>query len=275
MDIVDTHAHLYHADEDTYPMTDDPSRPPPGIGTIEHLRRDADAAGVARVVMVQTGSAYLWDNRLVADTAAANREWTTAVCNLDPSAPESVAELERLVSGYNVKGLRLEPDRTTGRLYHDGSVHLFGAAERLGAVICAHIRLPLLAELARLLEENPEVPVALDHCAYPNVGKGVEEETVKRVCELASFPQLRLKLTFGVTSSEEEFPFNDIQPLLRHFIQVYGPDRCMWGSDFPTEHWLKKATYRQHLDLFREELGLTPMEQEAVLSQTPVQLWFG
>ena len=73
-------------------MKEEPSRPPAGTGTIEHLRRDAEGAGVGRVVMVQTGSAYGWDNRLVAATAAVHREWTTAVCNLDPSAPESVTD---------------------------------------------------------------------------------------------------------------------------------------------------------------------------------------
>ena len=119
------------------------------------------------------------------------------------------------------------------------------------------------------------MPVVLDHCAYPKVGKGSDEETVRGVCELASFPQLRLKLSFGVTSSEKDYPFSDTHPLLRHFIEVYGPGRCMWGSDFPTEHWLQKATYAQHLDLFREKLGLTPSEREAVLIETPMQLWFG
>ena len=275
MHIVDTHAHLYHADEVTYPMKEDPSRPPAGTGSIGHLRRDSQAAGVDRVVMVQTGSAYQWDNRMVADAAAANRDWTTAVCNLDPAAPDSVDELERLVEDCNVKGLRLEPAQGTGAYYQEGSVRLFKAVQRLGAVVCAHVGVTLLGELARLLVEFPEVPVVLDHCAYPKVGQGIEEETVRRVCELSSFSKLRLKLTFGVTASEEEFPFRDTQPLLRHFIQVYGPDRCMWGSDFPTEHWLQNCTYAQHLELFTQELGLSPSEQEAVLSQTPIQLWFG
>ena len=122
MEIIDTHAHPYHPDESVYPMIPDPFRPPPGIGTIEHLRRDTSESGVAKAVLIQTGSAYLWDNRMIADTAAANRDWTTAVCNLDAAAPESVDEFERLFAGFNVTGLRLEPERSSGAYYHDGSV---------------------------------------------------------------------------------------------------------------------------------------------------------
>jgi len=276
MQIVDTHAHLYHPDEKLYPMKEDPSRPPAGTGTIEHLRRETEKAGVHRVVLVQTGSAYQWDNRLIGDTAAANPDWTVGVCTLNPAAAESVGVLERLVEGFNVKGLRLEPAQGADpAYYHAGSVRLWEAAQRLGVVICAHVSRAVLGQLAQLLKQFPEVPVVLDHCAYPKVGKGIEDETVKDVVELYLYRQLRVKLTFAVTASEQEYPFRDTHPLLRRFIEVFGPERCLWGSDFPCEHWLKKSTYVQHLDVFREELGLSPTEQEAILVQAPTQLWFG
>ena len=83
--IVDTHAHIYHGDETQYPMIEDPFRPQPGVGTIEHLRREVQANGIGRVVLIQTGSAYRWDNRLLADTARANADWTVGVCTLDPA----------------------------------------------------------------------------------------------------------------------------------------------------------------------------------------------
>ena len=100
MVIVDTHAHIYHADETKYPKKEKPLRPPEGTGGIEHLRREAQKNGVDKVVLIQTGSAYQWDNRLLADTAAANRDWTVGVCTLDPTAEASVTELKRLVEQF-------------------------------------------------------------------------------------------------------------------------------------------------------------------------------
>ena len=109
--VVDTHAHIYHPDKARYPKVANPLRPPPGTGDIGHLQREMSAAGVTRAVLVQTGTAYRWDNRLLADTATAHADWAAGVCTLDPAAPESVSELERLVARYNVRGLRMEPSR--------------------------------------------------------------------------------------------------------------------------------------------------------------------
>jgi len=273
MQIVDTHAHVYHEDEQTYPMKETPYRPPVGTGTIEHLRREAEENGIHRGVLVQTGSAYGWDNRLLGDVAAAHRAWTVGVCTLDPEAVESAAELARLVEGYNVKGLRMEA--ASSGFFHEGSARLWAAARELNAVICAHVRRTYLGELATLLERFPEVPVVLDHCAYPEAIRGAEDETGQEVCRLARFGQLRVKLTFAVTSSQEGYPFRDTHPLLRGIIAAFGPERCMWGSDFPCEHWLKKATYAQHLAVFTRELGLSQGEQEAILETAPMRLWFG
>lgn len=273
--MIDTHAHIYHADESTYPMIDSPSRPPEGTGTIEHLKRNVAEAGIDRVVLVQTGSAYRWDNRLLGDTAKANADWMVGVCTLDPSARESLAELERLRANYNVRGLRVETTKSAyPQYYHPGSVALWEAAQRLDVVICAHLQTPYLQQFSDLLARFPDVKVVLDHAAYPKASEGPESETVRAVVDLARFPQLHLKLTFAVTGSDEGYPFTDMHEIVRKLLRAYGPARCMWGSDFPCEHWLKKASYVQHLDLYREDLGLSSGEQAAVLSDTAEGLWF-
>jgi L-fuconolactonase len=273
--VVDTHAHIYHPDESAYPMIEDPFRPEAGVGTIEHLRENVRQAGVEKVVIVQTGSAYRWDNRLLADTVRENRDWTVGVCTLDPADSQSVSELERLRSDHNVKGVRVEPTKSDyPQYYHPGSVALWEAAQRLGVVICAHVQSKYLKQLSDLLARFPDVPVVLDHAAYPKAAEGVASETVSSVVDLARFAQLRIKMSFGVTGSEAAYPFSDMHGIVRTILNAYGPGRCMWGSDFPCEHWLKKASYMQHLDLFRSELGLSSGEQAAILSDTASALWF-
>ena len=283
MQIVDTHAHIYHPDRTRYPMRDEPLCPPQGTGDVGHLQCDMQAAGVVRAVLVQTGTAYRWDNRLLADTALAHSDWAVGVCTLDPTAGESVAELERLVAGFNVKGLRIEPARFSdptseipgGVFDHPGAGRMWSAAERLGVVVCAHIQSQFTAQLAKWLSRYPGVPVVLDHAAYPRAAEGIASETVTRVAALARFPNLHIKLTFSVTGSEEAFPFRDMHPILMRLIDAYGPERCMWGSDFPCELWLRdKATYQTHLALFTEVLGLSASEQQAILQDTPMRIWF-
>ncbi|MBT4137412.1 MAG: amidohydrolase [Candidatus Latescibacteria bacterium] len=276
MTFVDTHAHIYHEDETLYPKKSDPLLPPKNKGTIEHLKQDVADNGIGRVVLVQTGSAYLWDNRLLADTAKANAGWAVGVCTLDPTSEDSVVELERLVGGFNVKGLRVEPTKTSPAIYDQAGAHrLWQKAQELGVVICAHIQSEFTRELANLLKAYPKVPVVLDHSAYPKAAEGVDSETVKRVIDLAEFENLNVKLTFAVTGSDDAYPFGDMKGIVRKMVDTFGADRCMWGSGFPCELWLKKATYAQHLALVREDWGLSEGEQAAVLEETPMRIWFG
>ncbi len=275
MTIVDTHAHIYHEDEVLYPKKSDPLRPPAGKGTIAHLKQDVLDNGIGRVVLVQTGSAYQWDNRLLADTAKANADWAVGVCTLDPVAEESVRTLERLVDGFNIKGLRVEPTKASPAIYdHEGAHRLWKKARELGVVICAHIQSHFVGELAQLLQTYPEVPVVLDHAAYPKAVDGVDSETVRRVIELAAFDNLHVKLTFAVTGSDMGYPFLDMVAIVKKIVQAFGADRCMWGSDFPCELWLKKATYAQHLALVREAWGLSLGEETEILETTPLRIWF-
>ncbi len=270
---IDTHAHIYAGDEATYPMKEDPYRPAAGVGDIEHLRREAASNGIDRVVLVQTGSAYRWDNRLLADTARDHADWTRGVCTLDPTAEESVAELERLVGEYNVKGVRIEA--AAGHLRHAASERLWAAAGALQAVVCAHVHAEHLCELGELLARFPGVPVVLDHCAYPQVEEGAGGDVLRQVRALANCENLYAKLTFGITSSRQSYPFVDTHAMLRYAIDAFGPERCMWGSDFPCEHWLKKASYAQHLAVFTDELGLSENEKDQVLGRVAERVFWG
>jgi len=275
MSIVDTHAHIYHADEVLYRKKENPLRPPEGTGGIEHMKREMQTHDVARTVLVQTGSAYGWNNHLLGDMAAANREQMVGVCTLDPGSKASVTEYERLVRDYNVRGLRMEPTKTGVSVYdHPGADRLWQKVRELDGVICAHIQAQFLPELAALLTRYPDVQVVLDHAAYPKAVDGVDSETVNGVVEVAKYKNLNVKLTFAVTGSGEDYPFSDMFGIVRRIVDAFGADRCMWGSDFPCELWLKKASYGQHLALFTEELDLSAGEREGILGGTAMRVWF-
>src|SRR3954447_14390010 len=107
--LVDTHAHIYSEDTGRYPLCVDPYLPPPGKGTLPHLRAEMRAAGVERVVIVHTFTAYRWDNRLVADVVRDCREWATGVCALNPEDPVSPETLERYHRECGIRGLRVFP----------------------------------------------------------------------------------------------------------------------------------------------------------------------
>ncbi len=275
MTLVDTHAHIYSEDERKYPKIEKPLRPPTGKGTPEHLKEEVQKNGIHRVVIVQTSSAYRWDNRLTVDTVAANREWATGVCTLNPEDPASPDLLRRYVAESGIRGLRVFP--TPGQnpgLGHAGHVKLWETAAEVGAVVCALIHLDSCDALTRMLERFPHVPTVLDHCANIGTSHGPDSEALASVLALARFPNLTAKVTMVVTGSKEAFPCRDTHGIARRIIDAFGPDRCIWGSDFPCELWIPKVTYAQHLRIFTHEMGLSATEQEAILGGTAMKLWF-
>jgi predicted TIM-barrel fold metal-dependent hydrolase len=273
--IVDTHAHIYTEDETRYPMIPEPLRPPSGAGTVDHLRNEMAASGVTHVVMIQTTTAYGWDNRFLADTTRdAPLHWT-GVCTLDPLDPGSPTHLHTLVREYRVRGLRSYAAGTDPpTLLHSGVEGLWEAAREAGIAVNALVRLPHAGELARMLERFPDLPVVLDHCFYPTAEDGPASPLVRAVCELARFPNLHAKLTFLPTGSRIGYPCADMHATARAILGAFGPERCVWGSDFPCELWCPNVSYEEHLRILTEALALTDGERETVLAGTPQRLWF-
>jgi predicted TIM-barrel fold metal-dependent hydrolase len=276
MQITDCHAHLYSDDTARYPQIAKPYLPPAGKGTLEHLRQEMAAHGVSRVVAVHTSTAYEWDNALLADTARANAPWMVGVCTLDPDNPASPDLLERHVRDDNVRGMRsVAAGPNHSRLDHPGVEALWARAEELGVPVNPLIHLDLADELEALLRRHRALNVVLDHCMYPRGKDGQEGETTQRVLGLSEHPNLYAKLTWLADSSDRDDPFEDTYPLLRAVIAAYGPERCVWGSDFPCELWTPKANYGRSLELFTQALGLEEATLRIILEETPGRLWFG
>jgi predicted TIM-barrel fold metal-dependent hydrolase len=283
--IIDAHPHIYSEDEQTYPTIENPYRPPEGTGTVEHLKREMAACGVAKAVAIQTSTFYRWDNRFVRDTVKAELgadgadakrptpTWLTGVCTLDPDNVHSPDVFAHFIERCGIRGMRSIP-AADGRLDHPGVEALWRTARDYGVVINALVRVQLADQLAALLQRFPDLNVVLDHCMNPNFKTPDWQETVRIVRALARFKNLHAKLTFMPTDSAEEFPFADTHEACGEIIEAFTPDRCVWGSDFPCELWCPRCTYAQHLALFTDELGLTPAEQEAILGGTAERLWF-
>ena len=131
MAIVDTHAHIYSEDTDTYPQSPEPYLPPPGRGTIEDLKNEVKANGIDRVVVVQTFTVYQHDNRLTIDTVRENQEWTTGVMNLDPFDDGSVSLMEAAFA-TGVRGNRVSAGWSNGWLRPPGTSAAMGSGTAVG-----------------------------------------------------------------------------------------------------------------------------------------------
>ena len=270
--VIDCHAHIYGEDERRYPTIEKPYRPPPGKGTVAHLRQEMQAAGVRYVTAIQTSTFYRWDNRFTADSARDNSMFMAGVVTLDPDDSDSPQMLEKYVRQYNVRGMRSIPAKS-GRLDDPGVEQLWATAERLGIVINALVNREKRSEVESLAKRHPNLSVVMDHCMNPKAGPTLEP-TVQDMHALSELQNVHAKLTFIPTGSALPYPCRDMHDACRAIIASFGADRCVWGSDFPCELWCPKLTYSQHLRIFTHELGLSAADKRAVLGSTAKRLWF-
>jgi len=270
--VIDTHAHIYSPDEKRYPPIEKPLRPPGGKGSIEDLKKESQANGVSAVCTIQTSTFYRFDNRYICDTAAVNKDWVAGVCTLDPDDTHSPGLLRHHAEKFGLRGMRSIPARD-GRLDHPGVRALWKSAMEGGLVINVLINRDKADQCATLLKAFPGLRVVLDHCL--NLKAGEEEQAILAdVLKLSAYKNLHAKLTFIPTGSRTGFPCADMHASCLKVIDAFGPERCVWGSDFPCELWTPRVSYADHLRIFQQALPLSEDARAAILGTTSRRLWF-
>jgi predicted TIM-barrel fold metal-dependent hydrolase len=272
--IIDCHAHLYSDDPVRYPTLAEPLRPPPGTGTVEHLREESRAAGVAAVRAIQTRTYYGFDNRYLCDSARAHPDRVCGVVTLDPDDPASPALLRRQVRESGVKSLRSIPSEAHRTFDDDGVRALWRVAAEEGITIDLFLMQPaMVASATRLLAEFPQLTVGFCHCMDLRPGPDLDAN-LQTVLRLSRFPNLYPKVDFVATGTEEAYPCADLHRPCLAIIGTYGAERCLWGSCYPNGLWTPRVGYAEHLRIFTEALPLAEEERRLILGENARRIWF-
>ncbi|RMH03126.1 MAG: amidohydrolase [Planctomycetota bacterium] len=92
-------------------------------------------------------------------------------------------------------------------------------------------QLPAAIELVSAL---PEQPFVLDHIGKPRIADGRLEPWAGRLCELAQRENVCCKLSGVVTEAAwDSWTLNGLRPWLDTALEAFGPERLMFGSDWP------------------------------------------
>ncbi|WP_327291930.1 amidohydrolase family protein [Streptomyces sp. NBC_01198] len=125
--------------------------------------------------------------------------------------------------------------------------------------------LPAALETAAAL---PELRFVLDHAAKPRIASGGWEPWAADLRELATLPNVTCKLSGLVTeASWSGWKPADILPYAHHVLDVFGPERVLFGSDWPV--CTLAATYADVVALAESATaGLSPTESASVFGTT-------
>src|SRR5258706_1904477 len=251
--IVDAQVHLGKAETPDWRWVPGMVPQLPEPFSIEKLVPMMDESGVDRAVIVPPS--WPGDRNDYGLEAARRYPDRFAVMGRIPLRnPESAALLPNWKAQPGMLGVRVTFLGGTAAWLSDGTADWFWPpAEKAGLTVMALST--DIAAFGRIAERHPRLTLIIDHMGLSGemVKAGKRSEMVAQTIALAKYPNVSVKLSGSPAYSFEAYPIRDMTPFIRRCFDAYGPQRSYWGTDLTNS--LAKATYRQRIRHFTEELG--------------------
>jgi L-fuconolactonase len=186
-----------------------------------------------------------------------------------PAVADALAGLRELTGGEFLCGIRhpvlveADPGWLARPAVLRGLQALAAAGLSFDIVTLPH-QLPAAVTAARSV---PELTMVLDHLGGPPAGSGRPGEDgpwAAAIRSLAALPNVTCKLSGAHATPADA---GDLRPYYQTVLTAFGPDRLMFGSDWPVS--TLAAPYGQICDLYQELTAqLSPAEHDAVFDRT-------
>jgi len=272
---IDAHQHFWRYSAEEYGWID---------AAMSVIRRDFLPADFATILAAEKldGSVAVQARQSVAET-----DWLLALASANSSIKAVVgwlplaelgqgatALLEQYRAHPRFKGVRhvlqAEPD---AYFEHGG----FNAALR--EVAACDLTYDLLIFARQLpaalawVDRHPALRLVVDHIAKPVVEGAPPAAWRAQITELARRPNVFCKFS-GVVTEVPGWSWTPqlLRPYFEVVLQAFGPERLMFGSDWPV--CLVAAEYTRWLAFVKDSLApLTPAEQSAIMGGTATKFY--
>jgi L-fuconolactonase len=277
MSIVDAHHHVWDLSVRDQPWISGQDMAPIRRSfSVADLRPLARAAGVRATVLVQTVTVAAETPEMLA-LAAADPLVAGVVGWTDLTSPAIADELARLAAGPGggyLAGIRhqvqSEPDpdwlRRADVIRGLRAVAAAGLCYDL--VVLPH-QIPAASYAAAAV---PGLTMILDHAGKPSVARGDLEAWADAIRAFAARPNTLCKLSGLVTEAPPGAVTAAFVPVSDAILSAFGPDRIMFGSDWPV--CLLAAGYARVVELAMSLVaGLSEAERTAVFASTAIKAY--
>jgi predicted TIM-barrel fold metal-dependent hydrolase len=247
--IVDTHMHLFDTARPQgvpWPDKNDAVLYKPALPG--RYRKVTQGLGVAGAIEIEC-SPWLEDNQWVLDVAAKDSIIVGVIGDLEPGHPGFRAQLERFARNPLYRGIRY------GNLWGRDLGAELGKPDFIGgltalaqaglALDTANPTPALMTDVARLTDRVPNLRIILDH--LPQL-----DPSSANLRELGKRPQVYAKVSGVLRRVSGRVPLDTdfYRGRLDEIWDVFGPDRVIYGSDWPNSDPL--GTYAQGLKIVQE-----------------------
>lgn len=257
---IDTHAHVFHRG---LPFVPNRRYTPDYDAFPQEYLHMLDSNGMSHGVIIPisilgTNNAY---------TVEVLKRYSARLRGLAVIDPEQDIEKLDELNAAGIVGIRLNLiGKPVPELRNSTWQDLLNTIKRLDWQIEVYDNAQRLSETVTPLVDNG-VKVVVDHFGKPDASLGINDPGFKYLCGLGSTRQVWVKLSAPYRSSDEIA--TAAAPLL---LRNFGPERLMWGSDWPHTGYEGKvayATLRNQLNAWVPD----PDERQIVLADTPAKLF--
>ena len=275
---IDAHQHFLFPSRVSYPWLEGEALQPlqRDFGP-EDLKSELEQNTITHTILVQTRSSLI-ETREFLEIAAQTPFVVGVVGWVDLTDPQVGLVLDALLEGPNGRflvGIRHqvhdEPD-PLWLLRPDVNRGLEALSAR-GLSYDLLVRVRELPAALNTTRAHPDLTLVLDHMAKPEIKVG-DLETWKHSLEpLAALENVFIKLSGLVTEADwMTWTPEQIVPYFKVCLELFGPERCMYGSDWPV--CLLASSYAQTLELVVQALeGCGKKAVDAVLGGTAARAY--
>ncbi|MFC4440281.1 MULTISPECIES: L-rhamnono-1,4-lactonase [Natrialbaceae] len=248
--MLDTHTHAWGAPSRDHPWVNGPLMDLVDgfdvhtVYTADRLLADMDRNGVGEAVVVGYPICDWTDNWYTLQTAA-EYDRLYGIVMLDPFADDAAERLRRCMDTEGILGFRLgaacpsdemwerfDPDVTWLRdaIEETGFWEAALETDAVVQILCDHGQLDQAIEL---VERYPELTYLFDHFAHADPETPTDDGTFAQFAELAEYDTVAVKVSEIAHMSDTTFPYADMHEHVRWFLETFGRERVVWGSDYP------------------------------------------
>lgn len=253
--------------------------PPPELAathrdfTPDDLRPHLVAAGISKTVLVQAAP-NLAETEFLLEVAEREETVVAVVGWVDVWSPTARSDLQRFKRHPKFRGIRpmLQGIADTLSILQPEAIRTLDMLPELGLRFDALIQPRHLPVIAALADRLPDLQIVIDHGAKPFIGAGILDPWRADMAAIARRPNVCVKLSGLLTEAGGGWTVDQLKPYAGHLIEVFGPQRVMFGSDWPVVNL--DASYEKWWIAANELLqDLDESAQEAVFSTSAARFY--
>lgn len=274
---IDAHHHVWDLDvRDQEWLKDDYSRIRRSFGMDDFIP-DLDAADISAAILVQTQTMPEETFEFL-DLAEQTSKIAGVVGWLNMDDPQAMEQLDRYLDHQNGRWLvsirdMVQSNEDSSYLMRSTVIMNLRALGERGLTFDLLTRPHQLHAAIAATKEAPDTRFVMDHLSKPRIADEQFDDWAEHMSALAESGNTTMKISGMVTEANwDEWTIQTFQPYINHVLHVFGPTRCMFGSDWPV--CLAAASYADVVAIVEHAVRqLSETEQAAFWAQTAIDTY--